>query len=77
MEDFEYSRLSLAENEIRLITLLPGRKTDQIKCEIVSRALEEITDNTAYETLSYCWGPLDATMKVHIYDGPLRMGSVG
>jgi hypothetical protein len=76
MEDFEYSRLSLAENEIRLITLLPGRKTDQIKCEIVSRALEEITDNTAYETLSYCWGPLDATMKVHIYDGPLRMGSV-
>jgi hypothetical protein len=76
METFEYSRLPVAENEIRLITLLPGRKTDQIECELSTRMLEAITDNSTYEALSYCWGTLDATMKIYIYDGPLRMGTV-
>jgi hypothetical protein len=76
METFEYSRLPIAENEIRLITLLPGRKTDELECELSIRTLEAITDNPTYEALSYCWGTLDATMKVYINDGPLRKGTV-
>jgi hypothetical protein len=76
MENFDYRRLPVAENEIRLIKLLPGRKTDQIECELSTMTLEAITDNATYEALSYCWGTSDTTMRIYIYDGPCRMGTV-
>ncbi|PMD19241.1 HET-domain-containing protein, partial [Hyaloscypha hepaticicola] len=76
MEPFEYSRLPVAQNEIRLITLLPGRKNDQIECELSIRKLEALADNTPYEALSYCWGTMGAAMKIHIYDGSSRIGIV-
>ncbi len=58
----------------RLVTLLPGRKNDPIECELSTRKLEAIADNTPYETLSYCWGTMGATMEIRIYDGSSEIG---
>ncbi|KAE9363365.1 HET-domain-containing protein [Stipitochalara longipes BDJ] len=76
METFDYSRRPVAENEIRLITLLPGQETDKIECELSTGTLEAIIKNTAYEALSYCWGTLDATVEIYINDGTSRMGTI-
>jgi hypothetical protein len=30
--------------------------------------LKKISDNGTYDAVSYCWGALDATMKIHVQD---------
>src|SRR5277367_998552 len=79
MEAYEYSPLPAREDAIRILTLLPGRKADKIKCGLSTRTLEAISDNRTYEALSYCWGVPDATMEIYIHSegqGQSRMGTV-
>lgn len=48
----------LQHNEIRLLTLAPGRWKDQIQCSLRTVSLD---DNPTYEALSYVWG--DASLR--------------
>ena len=50
---FQYSSLDLTKNDIRLISLLPGTKSDEFRCEILHISSQ---DNPLYEALSYTWG---------------------
>ncbi|KAF4628981.1 hypothetical protein G7Y89_g9168 [Cudoniella acicularis] len=51
------------ENEIRLIYLLPGPASDEIKCE-VKHAL--FSPELRYEALSYMWGPRDIQKSIEV-----------
>jgi hypothetical protein len=55
---FEYHDLDLSDTsrEIRLLSLLPGGKDDDICCRISHADLNNLTDSSSYEALSYCWG---------------------
>lgn len=48
----------LQHNEIRLITLAPGKWRDPIECSLQIVSLD---DNPTYEALSYVWG--DASLR--------------
>jgi len=50
---FQYSSLDSTTCDIRLISLLPGTKSDEISCRIMHVSLE---DNPSYEAISYTWG---------------------
>jgi hypothetical protein len=51
-EETIYPGKSLQKDEIRLITLQPGRWTDPIVCELTNVPL----DASRYRALSYVWG---------------------
>ncbi|KAI1422531.1 HET-domain-containing protein [Xylaria sp. FL1777] len=61
MAVFEYQPLSVAEQEIRLLDLLPD--SGRVKCRLRHVSLEKLEGE--YETLSYCWG-LQTTQQVKI-----------
>ncbi len=44
----------LGYHEIRLVVLQPGNWESAIKCELITRCLD---DNPDYQALSYCWDP--------------------
>lgn len=46
-------RHPLGENEIRLLTLLPGKRNDTLKCKLHNVSLN---NPIAFEALSYVWG---------------------
>ena len=52
----------LQHNEIRLITLAPGKWRDPIECNLQTVSLD---DNPTYEALSYVWG--DASLRRWVY----------
>lgn len=52
----------LQHNEIRLITLAPGKWRESIECNLQIVSLD---DNPTYEALSYVWG--DASLRRWIY----------
>lgn len=58
---YEYKKLQ-DDCEIRLLTLLPGRQGDSLKCQISHHSLD---CKPSYEALSYVWGPQDN--QVHLY----------
>ncbi|KAH6665038.1 heterokaryon incompatibility protein-domain-containing protein, partial [Halenospora varia] len=68
MEAFQYNPLPVGEGTIRILTLLPGRETDGIQCELGTRKLEAISDNKTYEALSYCWGKQEAKIEISIHE---------
>jgi len=47
-----YPGLPLQENHIRVVKLLPGRWTEQIRCELSNANIEV----AKYRALSYVWG---------------------
>lgn len=49
---YSYQPLSTA-NPIRIITLLPGSRREQLKCTLTKVALGE---KPTYEAISYVWG---------------------
>jgi hypothetical protein len=49
----------LGINEIRLVALQPGTKTDTILCELVYFVRDDPAQNQDYEALSYTWGSPD------------------
>ncbi|KAL9120434.1 MAG: hypothetical protein Q9187_003013 [Circinaria calcarea] len=50
---FQYSSLDSTQSDIRLISLLPGTKSDELRCELLHISPQ---DNPLYEALSYTWG---------------------
>jgi hypothetical protein len=48
-----YSPLNTERNEIRTITLKPGKWDDEIHCTL---QVVSLNDNPEYSTLSYVWG---------------------
>ena len=48
-----YGYRSLAESEIRLLVLLPGKDDDPVRCCLQHVSLPA---RPVYETISYCWG---------------------
>lgn len=53
-DPYHYHKLSDAD-EIRLVTIKPGKWTDPISCELTCHSLD-VDDITEYSTLSYAWG---------------------
>jgi Heterokaryon incompatibility protein (HET) len=58
----------LYPQEVRLIELLPGEGTDDIKCTIKHVSLE---DGPCYQALSYCWGDTKASAEIYCNNSPL------
>lgn len=50
---FQYSSLNIKSRELRLVSLLPGARSDKIQCRIMHVSLE---DSPNFEALSYAWG---------------------
>ncbi|KAF2110307.1 heterokaryon incompatibility protein-domain-containing protein, partial [Lophiotrema nucula] len=56
------------DDEIRLITLQPGRGDEPLRCSLRPAPL---ANNTHYESLSYCWGPNKAEAVIRCDHGML------
>jgi len=67
---FGRSRLNLAKDEIRVLTLHPGIWADPIRCSLRTVQLE---DHPHYEALSYAWGDPNDCRRIFL-DG--RVGRV-
>jgi len=65
MEKFEYKEL-LSQDRIRVLELLPGAKSDTIKCNLTSE-LRLDTENT-YDAISYAWGNPNDTIEITCCD---------
>ncbi|KAG4428066.1 hypothetical protein IFR05_016452, partial [Cadophora sp. M221] len=74
-QSFRYSALDSAQNEIRLLRILPHRDGDElatVNCEIIHASLDE---SISYRALSYTWGsPQDPqhTIKLNGLDFSVR-----
>jgi hypothetical protein len=55
----EYKYTRLKRDEIRLLYVYPGQKTDQMKCQILRRRLDNPSISGRFNALSYHWGPDD------------------
>ncbi|OCL02264.1 HET-domain-containing protein [Glonium stellatum] len=55
-----YKHKPLKRNTIRILTILPGRDKDEIRCRVAQRENEE------YEALSWCWGTTPETATIQI-----------
>ena len=57
MSSYSYQPINVgAADQIRVLTLLPGTDTEDIRCLLTVFDLNKIADNKSYETLSYTWG---------------------
>ncbi|KAL8645808.1 MAG: hypothetical protein Q9226_007132 [Calogaya cf. arnoldii] len=65
MERYEYSGLDDQGQEIRLLTLLPGRYLDNVRVTLENVALDT-TSPPFYEALSYTWGSAQDTVPICI-----------
>lgn len=63
MEQYKYNVLETGDlhQAIRLLSLLPGKRDDALRCTITTVFLEA---DPNYEALSYCWGPDQATERI-------------
>jgi hypothetical protein len=48
-----YTPLNPARKETRVVTLLPGKWEDEIKCSL---SVVSLDDNPEYSSMSYVWG---------------------
>ncbi|KAF2005452.1 hypothetical protein P154DRAFT_424541, partial [Amniculicola lignicola CBS 123094] len=53
MAPYSYERLDPSSSSIRILTLLPGKSYENIRCELRE---ERLDSNPKYEALSYVWG---------------------
>ena len=60
-----YARIDPARRQIRLVTLLPGKWTEDPKCKLSVVSLE---DKPKYEALSYVWGEVSGTTPICLED---------
>ncbi|OCK73481.1 HET-domain-containing protein, partial [Lepidopterella palustris CBS 459.81] len=67
---YEYHPLDLSMDEIRLLTLHPGKNGDKISCTISHHNLK---DNLKYEALSYTWGDNENPQSITINGYPFRV----
>ena len=58
---WEYTPLENSSEQIRLLTLMPGKGDEVINCEQVTILLD---DTLAYEALSYAWGSPETTHSI-------------
>ena len=63
-------KLDDGASEVRLLSLLPGRKGDQIQCELRNASLDTIQ---TCEALSYAWGSPDSTHTISVNGGLFKV----
>lgn len=66
-EMVQYSQLDPQKSEIRLVTLLPGKPCDSIRCTLSTASLDQ---NPAFTALSYVWGDPSATKPITVDGEP-------
>ncbi|KAI0814575.1 heterokaryon incompatibility protein-domain-containing protein [Xylaria sp. FL0064] len=66
-----YKTLDFSRQEIRTITLVPGKAPEPVKCELDTVSL---LDNPGFEALSYTWGEPRPTRKIFINGQRRRVG---
>ncbi|KAK3343467.1 hypothetical protein B0T25DRAFT_554387 [Lasiosphaeria hispida] len=62
---FQYTPLNPQTNEIRVLTLQPGRFGEPIVSTLDVVSLE---DKPVFEALSYCWGDRTATRNISVHN---------
>jgi hypothetical protein len=67
-----YTPLDVAKEEIRLLELLPGRKSEQVQCKLTNVL---IFGGIKYEALSYTWGtePENSTITLNGFTLSVRL----
>jgi len=60
LREYKYERL-LGSREVRLLVLHPGRKNDDISCDLKTVSLD---DTCEYEAISYTWGDFSGRHRV-------------
>jgi hypothetical protein len=71
MAKFCYQPISTGSDvEIRLIHLLPGARSDQIRCELKHASLQ---DEFHYDAVSYCWGISTERISITCNEGYLNI----
>lgn len=60
-----YVKLDPAKRQIRVVTLLPGKWTEELKCELSVVSLENPPE---YEALSYVWGEVLGRIPIRLRD---------
>lgn len=60
LPEYQYNRIDLATDAIRLIRLLKGSHASSIRCELFESYLDR-SNGVPYEALSYAWGNPPAT----------------
>lgn len=63
MASYDYTRLDLARDAIRLLRLEKGYSAEPLRCELFEAHLHDI-DGIPYEALSYTWGDASAKREV-------------
>lgn len=63
----QYSPLDTQKSEIRVVTLLPGKPRDAIRCTLSTVSLDSAPEFTA---LSYAWGDPDKTKPITVDNEP-------
>ncbi|KAF3765566.1 hypothetical protein M406DRAFT_67992 [Cryphonectria parasitica EP155] len=65
MTPFQYDRLDLSRDAIRLVRLVKGKAPEPIRCELYQTYLHKV-DGVPYEALSYTWGDDDSSQSTRI-----------
>ena len=60
-----YQKLPLVGEQIRLLTIRPGRKDDPLRCDLSLADWDHLLD---YEALSYAWGSFTDRRKIRLND---------
>lgn len=68
---YQYRRLNLATDAIRLIQILHG-DTGPIECELFETFLDRV-EGLPYEALSYVWGNTESTEKIWVDGCPFTV----
>jgi hypothetical protein len=66
-----YRELEIREQEIRLVTILPGEGNSTVQCFLHHTTLEPSV--SAYDALSYTWGPCYSLCSIMVNESPLHV----
>jgi len=69
-DEYPSGKLSKTENQIRLLTVLPGGKDDAVRCNLRNVNLDAIGEANA---LSYAWGLPPSTKTIFVNDAPFMV----
>jgi hypothetical protein len=56
--------VALEPREIRILVLLPGYRSDPVKCQPIKQSLDSLS--SPYEALSYEWGPEEPIRSIYL-----------
>jgi hypothetical protein len=71
LQQHNYEYQVLAPGQIRLLQLMPGKTTDQLRCAVIHVSTSLNLPTLPYQALSYVWGTESRTQSLITIDGVL------